>query len=224
MSKVEELTEEERFAITAAAQAFCNRGIHIACPWEGDLDDLERERYEALVAAIVAHNTIIGRSTEVTGVRDGVMIADGQTTYRIPAAAFSTMMAHGWLTRVGDGTFRLSHDHELLADPGSAGVRNADANSVAAVIRAALSAAPGVLDEGAGPVVVSAVEQRFKAGDQVKRVSGGEWLGMREGDEGVVTEVIPTPNNWSQLRIDGYAGIYSDFRYALAIPAVAPVS
>ncbi len=43
---------ERQFALTAAAQAFCNRGITIACPWEGDLDDEERERFEALVAAI----------------------------------------------------------------------------------------------------------------------------------------------------------------------------
>lgn len=64
MDKEQELTEEQRFAITAAAQAFCNRGITISCPWEGDLDDEEREQFDALVAAIDAHNTILRRSSD----------------------------------------------------------------------------------------------------------------------------------------------------------------
>lgn len=57
---------------------------------------------------------------------------------------------------------------------------------------------------------------KFKAGDQVERVSGGEWFGMREGDKAVVAEVKPTPNNWHQLRLDGYDGLYSDFRFKAA--------
>lgn len=50
---------EREWAITAAAQAFCNRGIIIACPWEGDLDDEERERFDALVAAIDSYNALV---------------------------------------------------------------------------------------------------------------------------------------------------------------------
>lgn len=50
---------EEQWAITAAAQAFCNRGIAIACPWEGDLDDAERERFDALVAAVGAYTKML---------------------------------------------------------------------------------------------------------------------------------------------------------------------
>jgi hypothetical protein len=58
-----QVTEDDRqFAITAAAQAFCNRGISIACPWEGDLDDEERERFDALVAAITAYNDTLALS------------------------------------------------------------------------------------------------------------------------------------------------------------------
>lgn len=56
---------------------------------------------------------------------------------------------------------------------------------------------------------------KFKVGDEVERVSGGEWLGMKVGDCGVVTEVRPTANNWHQIKIDGYYGLYSDFRYKL---------
>jgi hypothetical protein len=55
---------EREFALTAAAQAFCNRGVTIACPWEGDLDDREREIFDALVAAIDSYNTIMARASE----------------------------------------------------------------------------------------------------------------------------------------------------------------
>jgi len=66
--------EDRKFALTAAAQAFCNRGISIACPWEGDLDDLEQDRFDALVAAIGAYNAIaasrIQSSLVATAVED----------------------------------------------------------------------------------------------------------------------------------------------------------
>lgn len=58
-------------------------------------------------------------------------------------------------------------------------------------------------------------ESKFQVGDLVERVSGGEWLGMEEGDRANVLEVRPTPNNWSQLILDGFDGLYSDFRYRL---------
>jgi hypothetical protein len=40
--------------IEAAAEEMNNHGIDISLPWDGDLDDLERERFDALVAALEA--------------------------------------------------------------------------------------------------------------------------------------------------------------------------
>lgn len=37
-----------------AAEVFCENGFHISLPSEGDLDDVERERYETLKAALTA--------------------------------------------------------------------------------------------------------------------------------------------------------------------------
>lgn len=54
---------------------------------------------------------------------------------------------------------------------------------------------------------------KFKVGDLVVRIAGGEWLGLEEGDVASVVEVKPTPNNWCQLRLDGYDGLYSDFNF-----------
>lgn len=70
--------EETRFALSGAAQAFCNRGFTIACPWEGDLDDGERERFDALVAAIETYNSLASRSAGAEGgdvARRGIYIA-----------------------------------------------------------------------------------------------------------------------------------------------------
>jgi hypothetical protein len=52
------ISEDRQHALSAASQAFQNRGIDIACPWDGDLDDLERERFDAMVAAIDAYNEL----------------------------------------------------------------------------------------------------------------------------------------------------------------------
>lgn len=41
--------------IDAAIKAFAERGIEFSAPWHGDLDDLERERFEALCSAIEAY-------------------------------------------------------------------------------------------------------------------------------------------------------------------------
>jgi len=60
MPEINKKTREA--ALTAAAQAFCNRGIEIACPWEGDLDDLEQERFDAMKAAIDAYNEVAATS------------------------------------------------------------------------------------------------------------------------------------------------------------------
>jgi hypothetical protein len=43
-----------RREIEAAVAVLREHGIDIALPWEGDLDDLERERYEALHKALDA--------------------------------------------------------------------------------------------------------------------------------------------------------------------------
>jgi hypothetical protein len=48
------MIEPTRQQIEAAAKVMNSHGIDIALPWEGDLDDLERERYEALRDAIAA--------------------------------------------------------------------------------------------------------------------------------------------------------------------------
>jgi hypothetical protein len=69
--------------------------------------------------------------------------------------------------------------------------------------------------EEAPAVPISAYPPKFKVGDEVERTSGGEWLGMEVSDRGVVVEVKATANNWHQIRIDGYYGVYSDFRYKL---------
>jgi hypothetical protein len=61
-NSTERLSGERQFALTAASRAFCNRGLTISVPWEGDLDDRERELFDAMVAAIDAHNDILSRS------------------------------------------------------------------------------------------------------------------------------------------------------------------
>lgn len=56
-----EPTNTEKHALVDAASAFEDRGIDFRMPWECDLDDLERERYEALLAACRAyHKTMTG--------------------------------------------------------------------------------------------------------------------------------------------------------------------
>lgn len=59
------------------------------------------------------------------------------------------------------------------------------------------------------------MKPKFEVGDEVERISGGKWLGMDVGDCGIVTAVSEHSNNGCQLRIDGYDGVYSDFRFKL---------
>lgn len=56
---------------------------------------------------------------------------------------------------------------------------------------------------------------KFSVGDEVVRIAGGEWFGLREGDSATVVEVIDTPQNWHQIRLEGYQGLYSDFNFRL---------
>lgn len=48
------MTTPTKEQIEAAAAVMNDHGINICLPWEGDLDDLERERFEALKDAISA--------------------------------------------------------------------------------------------------------------------------------------------------------------------------
>lgn len=56
---------------------------------------------------------------------------------------------------------------------------------------------------------------KFKVGDEVVRISGGEWFGMREGDTGVVAKEVPLTSFGSSIRIEGFGGLYSEFRFKL---------
>lgn len=69
-----ELSDDEKFALSTAAQAMHNHGIPIACPWEGDLDDLELERFAAMVTAIHAYN--VARRNEPGTVKGEPLVAD----------------------------------------------------------------------------------------------------------------------------------------------------
>ena len=56
-----QLTDKEKHAIVEAADAFEQHGIYYHLPWEGDLDDLERDKFTALVEACRAyHSTLSG--------------------------------------------------------------------------------------------------------------------------------------------------------------------
>ena len=47
-------TPADRAIVEAAARAMAEHGLDIPLPWEGDLDDAERERFEALCASLAA--------------------------------------------------------------------------------------------------------------------------------------------------------------------------
>jgi hypothetical protein len=53
--------------IEAAAEEMNNHGIDIGLPWDGDLDDLERERFDALVAALEAAERVRGAAAANKG-------------------------------------------------------------------------------------------------------------------------------------------------------------
>lgn len=55
------MTDLEKHAIVGAAAALEENGIEITLPWEGDQDDLERERYRGMLAACRAYyKTMMG--------------------------------------------------------------------------------------------------------------------------------------------------------------------
>lgn len=57
------MSKLDKDALANAAQAMCDHGIEIRSPDDGDLDDLEAERYDALRAAILAYLTTPGLSS-----------------------------------------------------------------------------------------------------------------------------------------------------------------
>ena len=57
------MSKLDKDALANAAQAMCDHGIEIRSPDDGDLDDLEAERYDALCAAILAYLTTPGISS-----------------------------------------------------------------------------------------------------------------------------------------------------------------
>lgn len=69
--------------------------------------------------------------------------------------------------------------------------------------------------EEAALVDARRADPMFAVGDEVMRVFGGRWLGMDVGDRGKVTEVVPG-DRWNSIRIEGYFGLYSEFRFRLA--------
>lgn len=56
---------------------------------------------------------------------------------------------------------------------------------------------------------------KFKVGDEVVRISGGEWFGMREGDAGVVAKIGPRAAYGYAIRLEGFGGLFSEFRFKL---------
>lgn len=67
------------------------------------------------------------------------IIEDNGVRYSLSEDAYTTLMAHGLLVRVGEGTFRLSTEEELIADPGSAGVNHPHPAAVIGISRAMLA-------------------------------------------------------------------------------------
>ena len=58
------LAPADRAIVEAAARAMAEHGLDIPLPWEGDLDDAERERFEALCAALTAALPLVADSIE----------------------------------------------------------------------------------------------------------------------------------------------------------------
>lgn len=48
--------DAEGNALAEAVEVFANHGIDFRLPWDCDLDDLERERFDALLAACRAYH------------------------------------------------------------------------------------------------------------------------------------------------------------------------
>ncbi|WP_157100256.1 hypothetical protein [Rhodoplanes sp. Z2-YC6860] len=58
-----EFSTREKHALLDAAMIFQEHGIEIALPWEGDLDDLDRERFQTLRDACRAYHAMMNGGT-----------------------------------------------------------------------------------------------------------------------------------------------------------------
>lgn len=56
----------ERHGLVDAAEVFGDHGIEFRFPWECDLDDREREMYEALLEACRAYSKWVGNGETAT--------------------------------------------------------------------------------------------------------------------------------------------------------------
>lgn len=56
-----ELSDKEKHAMVEAASEMERHGIDARLPWECDLDDLERERFKALLSACRAYHGWMSR-------------------------------------------------------------------------------------------------------------------------------------------------------------------
>jgi hypothetical protein len=53
-----EKLDKWQVAFAKAAEELRKHGMEVHCPWEGDLDDAELERYNGMVEAIDAYLTV----------------------------------------------------------------------------------------------------------------------------------------------------------------------
>lgn len=79
-----DLSLEEQCAVSEAAIVLAGFGIDVALPWNCSLDDLEQERYEALVKSCRAYrDALVADASPASGVTDDwklrVIVADAVT-------------------------------------------------------------------------------------------------------------------------------------------------
>lgn len=86
------LREGEADALSDAAFAFADHGIEFRLPWNGDLDDLEGERYCALVRACRAYHLAL-TDAQLQAERDQAI-----------AQFEATAAAQGWRRTDGQGS------------------------------------------------------------------------------------------------------------------------
>ena len=96
--------------VAKAADIFCENGIHIAVPQDGDLDDLERERYDALRAALTAALAEMWRPIEE---------AEPNQTYLL---GWHDWRDHAWCTEVAPAIHgqRFENGYSNVSRHGSA--------------------------------------------------------------------------------------------------------
>lgn len=58
-----DISTREKHALVEAASVFADHGVEIGMPWESDLDDRERELFDALLRACRAYDSEMRRYT-----------------------------------------------------------------------------------------------------------------------------------------------------------------